>query len=268
MLLTKTLSDAPAIAKRIVKPLGFPKKGGFEIGLTETEAGIDADIKCKKPVNMPLLSSLAYVAEKDDLARLTLNGEIVVERRRPVLTMGVAEVSPVAGGFLQATQAGEEALSSVIRRALPKKVKVLDLFSGIGPFALRLAMDHQVHASDSNGAALQALDRAWRNAKGLKPITTETRDLFDNPYLTTDFNGYGCVLFNPPRSGAKAQVQEIARSAAPLVIAVSCNPVTFARDAAILVAGGYKLDRVTPIDQFRYSAHVEIIGVFRRVSCK
>jgi 23S rRNA (uracil1939-C5)-methyltransferase len=141
---------------------------------------------------------------------------------------------------------------------------VADLFCGVGPFALRLAEWARVGAFDSNAAAITALKQAAGATGGLKPVDAERRDLFHRPLIAEELKRYDAVVFDPPRQGAEAQARELAKSAVPVVIAVSCNPSTFARDARILAGGGYRLTAVTPIDQFRYSAHVEIVARFER----
>jgi 23S rRNA (uracil1939-C5)-methyltransferase len=141
---------------------------------------------------------------------------------------------------------------------------VADLFAGVGPFALRLAGRARVLAADSDAGAIDALRRAAAATSGLKPITAEQRDLFRRPFVAQELIGFDAVVFDPPRQGAEAQARELANSRIPVVVAVSCNPVTFARDAKILIDGGYRLGEVTPVDQFRYSAHVEIVARLAR----
>jgi 23S rRNA (uracil1939-C5)-methyltransferase len=145
-----------------------------------------------------------------------------------------------------------------------KAKNVADLFCGVGPFALRLAERARVSAFDQDAAAIAALTQAARAATGLKPIETTARDLFRRPLVAQELKRFDAVVFDPPRQGAQAQARELASSAVPLVVAVSCNPATFARDARILADGGYRLAAVTPVDQFRYSAHVEIVARFER----
>jgi 23S rRNA (uracil1939-C5)-methyltransferase len=165
---------------------------------------------------------------------------------------------------LQATRAGEEALAALVGAVCAGARRVADLFCGCGPFALRLAEAAEVHAADGHGPSLAALDRAWRATPGLKRIATETRDLFRRPLLGPELARFDAVVLDPPRAGAEAQARQLAASSVPVVASVSCDPGTFARDAAILISGGYRLERVTPVDQFKYSAHVELVGVFRR----
>ena len=170
---------------------------------------------------------------------------------------------------MQATQEGEAQLGALLMALVPKKAKrIADLFSGCGPFALRLAEQASIHAVDSEKPAMAALTRAANFAQGLKGITTEARDLFRRPLLESELNGFDMVVLDPPRAGAEAQVMRIAASHVPIIAYASCNVASFARDAAILVAGGYVLEKVTPVDQFRYSAHVEMVGVFVKAAHK
>jgi 23S rRNA (uracil1939-C5)-methyltransferase len=171
---------------------------------------------------------------------------------------------PPPGAFLQATALGEETLSRLVGEHCDGAGSIVDLFCGIGPFALRLAERARVTAVDSDSDAVAALRRAADTTQGLKPIDAQVRDLFRRPYIAGELDRFDCVVFDPPRQGAQAQAREIAGSRVGLVVAVSCNASTFARDARILVDGGYRLTRVTPVDQFRYSHHVEIVARLQR----
>ena len=178
--------------------------------------------------------------------------------------MGLAEVALPPGSFLQATALGEEVLAREVLAGVGTARRVLDLFGGVGTFALRLAATATVHVADLEAAPLAALARAARARPALRPVTVETRDLFRRPFAAADLARFDAVVFDPPRAGAEAQAEQLAASVVPTVIAVSCNPASFARDAALLVKGGYRLDKVVPVDQFIYSAHVELVAVFRR----
>jgi 23S rRNA (uracil1939-C5)-methyltransferase len=167
------------------------------------------------------------------------------------------------GAFLQATAAGEEMLARLVCDHAGKAKNIADLFCGVGPFALRLAERARVTAADSEEGAIAALSRA-ASAPGLKPIKAEKRDLFRRPLLPPELKVFDAVVFDPPRQGADAQARALAASQVPVVIAVSCNAATFARDARILIDGGYRLTGVTPVDQFRHTAHVEIVARFTR----
>ena len=147
---------------------------------------------------------------------------------------------------------------------LGKAKSVADLFSGCGPFTFRIAERARVRAFDSDRPAIAALIAAQRTASGLKPVSAEARDLFRAPLVASELKDYDTVVFDPPRAGAEAQAKQLARSQVKTVIAVSCDPVTLARDAAILVGGGYALEAVTAVDQFKWTAHVETVAIFRR----
>ena len=168
------------------------------------------------------------------------------------------------GAFLQATAEGEAALAKLVLEHVGEAKRVADLFCGIGTFALRLAERARVSAADSEAAAVKALQQAAAKTGGLKPVEAATRDLFRRPFMAAELKGFDAVVFDPPRQGAEAQARELVKSAVPLVVAVSCDATTFARDARILVDGGYKLVGVTPVDQFRYSFHVEMVGKFEK----
>jgi 23S rRNA (uracil1939-C5)-methyltransferase len=211
----------------------------------------------------PLITALAHIAAAQNLARLTRHGELIVQRRTPTLRMGAAKVPLPPAAFLQATAEGEAALSRLVLGACAGGRYIADLFCGVGPFALRLAERARVFAADDDEAALAALKRAAATP-GLKPIETEARDLFRNPLVASELHRHDAVVFDPPRQGAQAQARELASSKVPLIVAVSCNPATFARDVGELVRGGYRLTDVTPVDQFRYSAHVEIVAWLER----
>jgi 23S rRNA (uracil1939-C5)-methyltransferase len=214
------------------------------------------------------MQALVDAAERLDLARLTNHGRLVVERRAPEVRIGHAILRLPAGAFLQATQKGEAILSEFVTQAAAGAKRVADLFSGIGTFALRLAEKAEVLAVESDAAALDALVAAARASAGLRAVKAERRDLARRPLSPEDLARFDAIVFDPPRAGAEAQAEMLARSQVPVAIAVSCNAQTFARDAAILIAGGYRAERIVPIDQFRQSPHVEIVGTFRRTAKK
>lgn len=262
-VLASGLDRAPAVAQMLANRLGGAAKP-LDIQVTASEAGLDIDVRGHGPVAGKLRLILTELAERLDLARLSIHGDVVVERRPPLQRMGKALVAPAPGGFLQATAAGEEALAGLVMEALPKGKRAADLFAGCGAFSFRLAERMQVTAVESEAAAMQALSKGAGATQGLKPIATETRDLFRRPLLEHELNGFDVVVLDPPRAGAEAQAKRLAASTVKDVIYVSCDAGSFARDAATLAAGGYALEAVTPVDQFRYSAHVELVGVFRR----
>jgi 23S rRNA (uracil1939-C5)-methyltransferase len=265
-ILAKSMDGALAAAWAIAEALGRTRKP-LDIQVTATDLGLDVDVRGSGPLTAPAIAALAHVAAKLNLARLTRHGEMIAQARAPVLRMGKAIVPLPPAAFLQATVEGEEVLARLVREicaAGDANKNVADLFAGVGPFALRLAEQVRVTAVDDDEAALAALQRAAASASGLRPPGTQRRDLFKNPLLAAELSVFDAVVFDPPRQGAQAQSRELAASGVPAIAAVSCNPATFARDARLLIDGGYRLTAVTPVDQFRHSAHVELVAQFEK----
>ena len=262
-VLAPDLADAIKIAWSVAEALESVRKP-LDIQITATEAGLDVDLRGSGVLKTAAQTALVGVATRHRLARLTRHGELVAQSATPTVRVGRAEVALPAGGFLQATAEGETVLARLALAHVGGANSVLDLFCGIGPFALRLAKRARVTAVDSDGAATAALSRAAARAPGLKPVAAQARDLFRRPLMANELESFDAVVFDPPRQGAEAQARALAASRVPVVAAVSCNPATFARDARILVDGGYRLAGVTPVDQFRYSPHVELVAQFRR----
>jgi 23S rRNA (uracil1939-C5)-methyltransferase len=192
----------------------------------------------------------------------------LIERRPPRVAFGETLARLPPGGFLQATEAGEAWLAEFAERALTNAKRVADLFCGAGAFALRLARLHEVFAADADPAAIAALAHAAAMTSGLHKLSPETRDLFRRPLRPDELAAFDAALIDPPRAGALEQARALAASALPLVVSISCNAATFARDARILIDGGFGIESMTPLDQFRFSAHVEIAAVFRRPKSK
>jgi len=232
--------------------------------VTLTRGGPDVVVTGGKPLDAALRLDLARLVETHSFARLTWDGETVALRDRPALTMGQATVVPPAGAFLQATTEGEAALLTAVRQALGPQKRVVDLFSGVGTFTLPLAEAMEVHAVEGDAAMTRALDLAARNTPNLHRISTETRDLFRRPLEPDELLTFTAAVIDPPRAGAEAQTAALAQSKLPVIAAVSCNPVTFARDAKTLIAAGYRLDWVQVVDQFRWSTHVELVARLSR----
>jgi 23S rRNA (uracil1939-C5)-methyltransferase len=236
----------------------------LDIQVTAAENGLDVDVRGSGPLPPKLIGALSQLAEKHRLARLTRHGELVLMRTPPTVAVGAARVTLPPGAFLQATALGEQTLAELALAQLKRVKLIADLFCGVGPFALRLATKARVFAYDSDAPAVNALQKAAQAASGLKPIKAEARDLFRRPLAPPELLDFDAVLFDPPRQGAQAQAAQLAASRVPLVIAVSCNAQTFARDARLLIDGGYRLEKVTPVDQFKYTPHVELVGVLRK----
>lgn len=234
-----------------------------ELHVTQTETGFDAGFRWKRKLTPALTTELSRALSGFGIARLTLNEEIVFETAAPRVALGGAPVILPPHVFLQSTVEGEKALQDHVLKIVGKAKPVADLFSGVGTFALPLAARTRVHAVEQDGPALAALAEAAKMA-GFKPVTTERRDLFKLPLTPAELKGYGAVVLDPPRAGAEAQARQLAKSAVPIIAYVSCDTATFARDAAILVQSGYRLGAVTPIDQFLWSSHIELVAAFVR----
>ncbi|MHB0953009.1 MAG: class I SAM-dependent RNA methyltransferase [Allorhizobium sp.] len=233
----------------------------FRITVIETLSGLDVAIDgIKAPGDRERRAVTETTLALRGIARVALNGEMLIEPHKPLLEFSGVTVSPPPGAFTQATVGAEEAMARLALEHVGKAKRVADLFAGIGTFALRLARIAQVHAVESEDKALKALDHAARNTQGLKPVSVERRDLFRRPLMTQELKVFDAVLFDPPRAGAEAQCRELARSTVKKIVAISCNPLSLARDLSILVEGGYRITSVTPIDQFLWTPHVEVVA--------
>lgn len=255
----------PSLARSfdIARALGT-KLGDCDVGVTATLTGLDVSVKAERDVLAREHGNLAGFVTTLSLARLSVNGEVIATAVPPRLEIGKAVVALPPGTFLQATTLGEETLARLVIEALGKAKAVADLFCGIGPFAFRIAEKARVEAYDSDRPAIAALNAAIKASSGLKPMSAAVRDLFREPLVPNEMKELDAVVFDPPRAGAEAQAKQLARSKVKTVVAVSCDPGSFARDAEILVGGGYALKRVTAVDQFKWSAHVETVALFTR----
>lgn len=240
------------------------RKGEIRVAVTASEDGLDVDLDGGKAPDAAGRAALAEAAHAAGLARLSLSGETVATIRPPAQRMGNARVVPPPAAFLQATPQGEAALVAGVAEALGGARRVVDLFAGVGTFALPLAGAMTVHAVEAEGAALAALDAGWRGAPGLRTVTTEVRDLFRRPLLPAELDRFDAAVVDPPRAGAEAQSRALAASRLDRLAMVSCNPASFARDARLLADGGWRIDWVQPVDQFRWSAHVELVAALSR----
>jgi len=262
-ILDPGLSCALEAAWAVSEPLIATAKP-LDIQMTATDNGLDVDIRGSGPLPAATIATLSRVAEQHALARLTRHGELVLMRAPPTIAIGKARLTLPPGSFLQATAAGEEALAALVTEHCKRAKHIADLFCGVGPFALRLAALSRISAFDSDAGAIAALQKAAMATSGLKPVKAEVRDLFRRPLMPQQLRDYDAVVFDPPRQGAQAQARQLAAGKIPVVIAVSCNAASFARDARILVDGGYTLEGVTPVDQFRHTPHVELVARFVR----
>ncbi|MBO0765835.1 MAG: class I SAM-dependent RNA methyltransferase [Hyphomicrobiaceae bacterium] len=261
VLLPAIVTKLPAL-RAIAAKLAAPQ---VRLTLLATAAGLDvAAVAGGQRPERAAVADLGRLATEHGLARVSVDGETLIERARPVLRMGEAEVAVPPAAFVQAVEESEERMRALVLAGLRKPKRVADLFCGVGTFTFALARQAPVLALDSDPAALAALADAARHAQGLKPIEAKVRDLFREPLSARELEPFDAVVFDPPRAGAPGQAQELARSKVETVIAVSCDPGTLARDTQILCQGGYVIASMTPIDQFVFSARVEAVSVLRR----
>ena len=243
-------------------------KSAPTLHVTWTPVGLDVDVtgveRRSGGLSRDAQLRAVHVAAEAGLARLSLAGEVLMMERQPTVTFGPATVPLPPGGFLQAAAQAEAAMVERAVAAVRGAKKVADLFCGAGAFTFPLATVAPVLAADSSAAAIAALNSGVGTARALKPVSAEARDLFRRPLAPYDLRGCDAVVLDPPRAGAIEQTRQLIGTKAAVVVSVSCNPVTFARDARILIDGGFRLERVTPVDQFLWSAHIELVGTFRR----
>jgi 23S rRNA (uracil1939-C5)-methyltransferase len=263
----KLVAALPGLA-RLAGPFLEHPKSAPTLHVTLTPTGLDIDITGVEAKSGGLSADArvraAMVAGEYDFARVTMAGEMIYMARQPMVKLGQAIVSLPAGSFLQAVPAAEKAMVEFAVQAAQGASRIVDLYSGVGTFTFRLAEIGGVHAADSSAPAIAALKGAVGSAPGLKAITAEARDLTRRPVLSTELKKVDVAVLDPPRAGAYEQHVEIAKSAVSRVVGVSCNPATFARDAKLLVDAGFRLERVLPVDQFLWSPHIELVGVFSR----
>jgi len=257
----------PALA-RLAQPFLEHPKSAPTLHVTLTATGLDIDITGVEAKSGGLSADArmvaAMAASDGDFARVTLAGEVVYMARQPLVKLGPAVVALSPGSFLQASPQAEKAMVAFAVEAAQGATKIADLYCGAGTFTFRLAEIAAVYAADSAAPAVAALKAAIGGAPGLKPIVAEARDLVRRPVLTMELAKTDVVVIDPPRAGALEQTVEIANSKVSRVISVSCNPATFARDARLLVDAGFRLEKVLPVDQFVWSPHIELVGIFSR----
>jgi 23S rRNA (uracil1939-C5)-methyltransferase len=235
-----------------------------ELHVTDTDTGLDIAIKWQRKLTPALVQVFAKWAPKLKAARIMAGFDTAIELAQPAVILGKARTPLPPRAFLQPTREGEAVLQGLVKDALPKTKKLVDLFSGCGTFALSLAETMRVHAVERETPLLKAIEGAMRHTQGLKPVTTETRDLFKLPLTPPELKQFDAALLDPPRAGAHAQARELAASTINRVVYVSCNPESFARDAKVLIDAGFKIGPVTPVDQFLWSDHVEMMAAFTR----
>jgi 23S rRNA (uracil1939-C5)-methyltransferase len=238
--------------------------GEARITATLCDNGIDVEIGMVLGRLRRFTTAHGGAADAAGIIRLTAAGDPLFSIAAPRITLAGVAVEPPPGAFLQASGEAEAAMAGIATDALGKARRVADLFCGLGTFSFAMARRASVTAVENNRPMLLALDAAARRAQGIKPIRTLARDLMREPLSAAELGAFDAVLFDPPRAGALAQAGALAKSRVPTLIAISCNPASFARDARLLLDGGYLLERVVPIDQFVFSAHVELVAIFRR----
>lgn len=260
----------PEIAKdlaglRQVAEIACTRRQTLRVHVTATETGLDVLLEDAHE-DEPTRRKLVNAALALDWARLSYADDVIVEIRKPVLTIDGVALAPPPGAFLQASAQSEALMGDIVTKAVAAASarNAADLFCGAGSFALRLARTTRVTALDTDRPALAALDAACRATSGLKPVSVGYRDLFRNPVTARELAAFDAVVFDPPRAGAERQAREIAASGVRTVIAVSCNPTTLARDLSLLAAGGYRIASVQPVDQFIFSPHIECIALCER----
>ncbi len=263
MLLHPDITHALSSFEEVISIVGS-RKGKISIAVTQSENGLDVDVATAKTADLRIVQALGSVTRQAGFARLSLNGEVVVQLQKPTQCFGKATVCPPPGAFLQATREGQDRLIADVLNIVGNATNTADLFAGSGTFSLPLAERAAVAAFESDTAAISALDAASRKNDGFKPISAKRRDLFRRPLLPDELQKFDTVVIDPPRAGALAQAREIAKSTVPKIAYVSCNPLTFARDAKTLLNSGYEIDFVRVVDQFRWSSHVELVAAFHK----
>jgi 23S rRNA (uracil1939-C5)-methyltransferase len=258
-VLVPSMRDVAKLAAAFGEPLG-----ACDVAVTAADNGLDVAIKAERKIVMKRIEALNTILKNFAVLRLSVNGDVHTSLHDPFVMMGRAGVKLPVQNFLQPTRAGEEALAQLVLAGVGKAKSIADLFCGLGPFALRLAETSRVTAIDSDKQAVVGLLGAVRNTQGLKPVEAQARDLFREPLMPAELHGFEAVVLDPPRAGAEAQVKMIAKSTVKRVVMVACDVSTFARDAAILKTGGFALKEATPVDQFKWTAHLEMVGVFTR----
>lgn len=262
LLLDPKLKEVfPALEAMVLA--GASRKGELSLTVITTLTGPDVSVTGGKPLDAELRQDLGAIAEAHGITRLTWDGETAALRSSPLVGLGRARVPLPPGAFLQATPQGEAALLAAVKEAIGPAKSIVDLFAGCGTFSLPLAESAEVHAVEGLQSLTSALQTGARTTPGLRPVTVETRDLFRRPLMPDELR-FEAAVIDPPRAGAEAQVAELAKAKLPVIAMVSCNPVTFARDARTLVEAGYAIDWVQVVDQFRWSTHVELVARFSR----
>ena len=262
LVLPQILAAMPTLEALTI--LGASRKVSIALTITWSSAGPDIAVTDAKDLDRDTMTKALDTANSHEIARLTWNDETIATRAQPSQHFDGITVVPPPGAFLQATVPGENALRASVTDAVGGAKHIVDLFAGSGTFALPLARNAAVHAVESDPNMLQSLDHAWRHASDMHQVTTEIRDLFRRPLVPLDLRKIDAVVIDPPRAGAEAQVNELAQSDIPIIAMVSCNPITFAKDAKTLINSGFSLTWVDVVDQFRWSPHIELAAQFTK----
>lgn len=243
-----------------------PQRRPVKVKLQRIDQGVELLLEGVRAEGLDAAMALQDFAGAQGLARFAVDQgdglEVIWQPEPPTVRFGDISVEVPPFAFLQATAAGEAALVGAVREAIGDAGAVADLFAGVGTFALSIQAGRKVYAAEGARDAIAALTGAANRARAL--VATEHRDLFRRPLIPAELGRFGAVILDPPRAGAEEQVKELAASTAPVIAYVSCNPASFSRDAKLLVAGGYRLDWVQPVGQFRWSTHVELAARFSR----
>lgn len=268
------IAECPVLAPEIVAGLPglramvaplMPRNGEARVLATLTASGVDVVVEgLPAKLSADTRATLATAAGELRLVRLALGRDVVYATAKPTVRFPPAEVALPEGAFLQAAPSAETAMAELIASAVGKARRVADLYCGCGTFTFALARKASVLAVDSSAESIAALADGARRAQGVKKIETRVRDLAHEPLSRKELEGFDAVVLDPPRAGARAQSEMLAKSKVPVVVAVSCSPATLARDLRILLDAGYRLEAVTPVDQFLFTPHVEVVAVLRR----
>jgi len=258
--ITAVLDDLRALLEVLL-----PASGKANVHITETATGLDIWLAANISHSAENDMCLAEFAESADLARLSvgLQPEATLVRRIPRVNIQGVAITPPPGGFLQASLMGEQSLAAIVRQGVGDAAKIVDLFAGLGTFSFAMGRDVEIVAVESDNDQVQAMIEGC-NAARLTRIEVKMRDLVRRPLLVVELNGFEAVVFDPPRAGARNQSQILADSKVPRIVGVSCNLSTFVRDVGTLVDGGYHLLSVTPVDQFPWSRHLELVACLQR----
>jgi 23S rRNA (uracil1939-C5)-methyltransferase len=263
LVLTPALLALTGDLRRALSPI-LSEGEKAEIHATDTDTGLDVAFRSPRKLSAALTASIAQAFAASGIARISFNGDILLEQQSPQIGFDGIMVGLPLQAFLQSTQEGEALLQAHVLALTEGAKHIADLFAGLGTFSLPLARRSKVHAVEQEPQALAALAEAARKAAGLKPITTEKRDLFKLPLTPLELNRFDAVVLDPPRAGAEAQAKALAASKVKRIAYVSCDAASFARDAAILMKAGFRAGPVTPVDQFLYSDHIELVSSFAR----